>query len=593
MAAVQICMQQQHQQQAQQQDNPFITRTTACVNWNYQGTSPTGLPISSSSSIHLPSYMQHNIQYSVTTYKQQQQQQQPQYVYEYDCSPPPVGEGPPPASSFCSPDYSKSRPLSHYASSSSLHGPEMGAMTAANTTASQASLPHSDWFSGGTSAPPRFSPGTSGPSRYSPSTSGHTRFTSLTAPRFPPDTPGLVSQPLFSQPTVLPTWPMETAASPNSSASNSLLPPPPPSQTGDPLQVISDTESPSTGAIVSSICSLQTAGSGASELPTLPYIPSLDPQNHVATTSLSPLPPLSMPHPSSQGTGLSLTTAAAGAGSGSGPFFSLNLLSSFTQQGTPAAKTNRKPRRQTPANGNSPRKPKPEKKSPTEKPHVCPVDNCGKRFSRSDELTRHLRIHTGQKPFQCHICLRCFSRSDHLTTHIRTHTGEKPFACDVCGRRFARSDERKRHKKVHDKEMVHQVNRNLQSTEPNPQVATSPKEQPSDDSGLASIHVSFQTPPTSSTGITSSNVEEIKLEPLSLPQTQQDGHEGATIILQQEGLVLTEQQEGLLMQSVQQEGLLMQHAQREGLILSQPDGLVLQQDAVIIPQQSIPQQTSP
>ncbi|NWW50458.1 EGR1 protein, partial [Pedionomus torquatus] len=63
-----------------------------------------------------------------------------------------------------------------------------------------------------------------------------------------------------------------------------------------------------------------------------------------------------------------------------------------------------------------------------ERPYACPVESCDRRFSRSDELTRHIRIHTGQKPFQCRICMRNFSRSDHLTTHIRTHTGEKPFA---------------------------------------------------------------------------------------------------------------------------------------------------------------------
>uniref|UniRef100_A0A915DLR6 C2H2-type domain-containing protein n=1 Tax=Ditylenchus dipsaci TaxID=166011 RepID=A0A915DLR6_9BILA len=94
---------------------------------------------------------------------------------------------------------------------------------------------------------------------------------------------------------------------------------------------------------------------------------------------------------------------------------------------------------------------RPSKTPIQERPHQCPIEHCDRRFSRSDELTRHVRIHTGQKPFQCKICMRAFSRSDHLTTHVRTHTGEKPFCCDVCGRKFARSDERKRHTKVHAK----------------------------------------------------------------------------------------------------------------------------------------------
>lgn len=97
---------------------------------------------------------------------------------------------------------------------------------------------------------------------------------------------------------------------------------------------------------------------------------------------------------------------------------------------------------------------RPSKTPPQERPYACPVETCDRRFSRSDELTRHIRIHTGQKPFQCRICMRSFSRSDHLTTHIRTHTGEKPFQCDVCGRKFARSDEKKRHSKVHMKQKI-------------------------------------------------------------------------------------------------------------------------------------------
>ncbi|XP_030234619.1 early growth response protein 2b-like [Gadus morhua] len=95
---------------------------------------------------------------------------------------------------------------------------------------------------------------------------------------------------------------------------------------------------------------------------------------------------------------------------------------------------------------------RPSKTPVHQRPYPCPADGCDRRFSRSDELSRHVRIHTGHKPFQCRVCLRAFSRSDHLTTHIRTHTGEKPFCCDTCGRKFARSDERRRHLKIHQRQ---------------------------------------------------------------------------------------------------------------------------------------------
>ncbi|KAM3865065.1 uncharacterized protein ACN63O_010775 [Diretmus argenteus] len=121
--------------------------------------------------------------------------------------------------------------------------------------------------------------------------------------------------------------------------------------------------------------------------------------------------------------------------------YSSLLPDSFAQSYTRPAKPPRA--RKSPAASHGPAK---------EKPFTCPMESCDRRFSRSDELNRHIRIHTGHKPFQCRICLRSFSRSDHLTTHTRTHTGEKPFSCDVCGKRFARSDERKRHGRVHLKQ---------------------------------------------------------------------------------------------------------------------------------------------
>ncbi|CAD5125541.1 unnamed protein product [Dimorphilus gyrociliatus] len=118
----------------------------------------------------------------------------------------------------------------------------------------------------------------------------------------------------------------------------------------------------------------------------------------------------------------------------------LNMLTEFLQKNKEEETSSKKAKR-----GKS-------QSSKTKRPFICPTETCERRFSRSDELTRHIRIHTGQKPFQCKICDRAFSRSDHLTTHIRTHTGEKPFTCEECGRKFARSDERKRHTKIHLKQ---------------------------------------------------------------------------------------------------------------------------------------------
>ena len=46
---------------------------------------------------------------------------------------------------------------------------------------------------------------------------------------------------------------------------------------------------------------------------------------------------------------------------------------------------------------------RPSKTPVQERPYECPLSNCERRFSRSDELSRHVRIHTGQKPFICEV----------------------------------------------------------------------------------------------------------------------------------------------------------------------------------------------
>ncbi|KAH3747769.1 hypothetical protein DPMN_182199 [Dreissena polymorpha] len=59
-----------------------------------------------------------------------------------------------------------------------------------------------------------------------------------------------------------------------------------------------------------------------------------------------------------------------------------------------------------------------------ERPFVCNWLFCGKRFTRSDELQRHLRTHTGEKRFACPTCSKRFMRSDHLSKHVKTHSND-------------------------------------------------------------------------------------------------------------------------------------------------------------------------
>ncbi len=83
----------------------------------------------------------------------------------------------------------------------------------------------------------------------------------------------------------------------------------------------------------------------------------------------------------------------------------------------------------------------------------CTYEGCDRAFSSRWSLKRHIRTHTGERPWICNHCGKQFVQKCSLVRHEQTHNEDKSFICDhpKCDKKFKLKEYLDVHKRTHAK----------------------------------------------------------------------------------------------------------------------------------------------
>jgi uncharacterized Zn-finger protein len=78
-----------------------------------------------------------------------------------------------------------------------------------------------------------------------------------------------------------------------------------------------------------------------------------------------------------------------------------------------------------------------------------PENGCSGDMETFDQIRGKFPDYVNRK-IVCLFCLRKFWSAEDLRRHVRSHTGDRPYTCDICQRKFSLKHSMLRHRKKHD-----------------------------------------------------------------------------------------------------------------------------------------------